>query len=86
MNERLKELAIEAKLINVELNSFDTTCWSVAQIKFAVLLINECYTVMRPMIRYQVHRNLALDALREHFNHDFVADKAMINIWHKKNY
>ena len=71
MNERLKELAIEAKLINVEPNSFDTTCWSVAQIQFSILLIKECYMIMHPMIRYQVGRNLALDAIREHFDHDF---------------
>tara|TARA_R110000764_G_scaffold7298_1_gene26134 strand:+ start:225 stop:455 length:231 start_codon:yes stop_codon:yes gene_type:complete len=71
MNERLKELAIEAKLINVELNSFDTTCWSVAQIRFSGLLIKECYTIMHPMIRYQVGRNLALDAIKEHFGYDF---------------
>tara|TARA_R110000787_G_scaffold77763_1_gene170839 strand:+ start:516 stop:746 length:231 start_codon:yes stop_codon:yes gene_type:complete len=71
LNERLKELAIEANLIAAMPNGFDSTQLSVAQIRFSGLLIKECYTIMQPMIRYQVGRNLALDAIKEHFGYDF---------------
>ena len=76
MNERIKELAIEADLIAAIPNGFDSTQLSVAQVKFAELIIKECYVVMQPMIRYKVGRNLGymVDAIREHFDHDFGVD------------
>ena len=70
MNERIKELAIEAKLISAIPNGFNETELSAEQVKFAFFLVQECFMVMRPMIRYEVRRNLALDAIREHFGHD----------------
>jgi hypothetical protein len=42
MNKRLKQLAIEAKLIAPEYNGFDHTRLSIAQQKFAELIVAEC--------------------------------------------
>ena len=42
MNERIKQLAIEAKLISPESNGFDPTRLSIAQQKFAELIVREC--------------------------------------------
>ena len=42
MNERIKELAIEANLIVSEYNGFDRTQLSIAHKKFAELIIQEC--------------------------------------------
>ena len=42
MNERIKQLAIEAKLIASEPNGFDQNNLSKAQQKFAELIIQEC--------------------------------------------
>ena len=43
MNERIKQLAIEANLISPESNGFDPTRLSIAQQKFAELIVKECY-------------------------------------------
>ena len=42
MNERIKELAIESKLIAPEYNGFDHTRLSISQQKFAELIVLEC--------------------------------------------
>ena len=42
MNERIKQLALEARLIVAEPNGFDPTTLSLAQQKFAYLLSKEC--------------------------------------------
>jgi len=42
LNENIKQLAIEAKLIAAIPNGFDSTQLSVAQVKFAELIIKEC--------------------------------------------
>ena len=42
MNERLKQLAIESKLIAPEYNGFDHTRLSISQQKFAELIVREC--------------------------------------------
>ena len=41
MNERIKQLAIEAKLIAPEYNGFDHTRLSISQQKFAELIVRE---------------------------------------------
>jgi len=41
MNERLKQLAIESKLIAPEYNGFDHTRLSISQQKFAELIVRE---------------------------------------------
>ena len=42
MNERIKQLAIEANLISPESNGFDPTRLSISQQKFAELIVLEC--------------------------------------------
>ena len=42
MNKRIKQLAIEANLISSESNGFDQTRLSIAQQKFAELIVKEC--------------------------------------------
>ena len=42
MHSRLKELAIEANLIASEPNGFDPTRLTIAQQKFAELVVREC--------------------------------------------
>jgi hypothetical protein len=42
MNERLKQLAIESKLIAPEYNGFDHTRLSISQQRFAELIVQEC--------------------------------------------
>ena len=42
MNERLKQLAIESKLIAPEYNGFDHTRLSISQQKFAELIVEKC--------------------------------------------
>ena len=45
MNERIRQLAIEAKLIASEPNGFDQNNLSKAQQKFAELIVRECAKV-----------------------------------------
>ena len=42
MNEQIKQLAIESKLIAPEYNGFDHTRLSISQQKFAELIVREC--------------------------------------------
>jgi hypothetical protein len=44
MKERIKQLAIEANLISPESNGFDQTRLSIAQQRFAELIVKECLT------------------------------------------
>ena len=46
MNEQIKQLAIEAKLIAAEPNGFDQTRLSPAQIRFAQLIVSKCIELM----------------------------------------
>jgi hypothetical protein len=46
MNERIRELAIEATLIIAEPNGFDPTRLSMSQQKFAELIVAECSKVI----------------------------------------
>ena len=45
MNEHIKQLAIESKLIAPEYNGFDPTRLSIAQQKFAELIVRECVAI-----------------------------------------
>ena len=49
MNERIRQLAIEAKLIASEPNGFDQNNLSKAQQKFAELIIQECLNICEDM-------------------------------------
>jgi len=46
MNERLKQLAIESKLIAPEYNGFDHTRLSISQQRFAELIVRDCMDVV----------------------------------------
>ena len=46
MNEHIKQLAIESKLIAPEYNGFDPTRLSIAQQKFAELIVQECSKIV----------------------------------------
>jgi len=45
MNKRLKQLAIESKLIAPEYNGFDHTRLSISQQRFAELIVQECIRI-----------------------------------------
>jgi hypothetical protein len=62
MNSRLKELAIEANLIASEPNGFDPTRLSIAQQKFAELIVRECAKIADIAEPF-----LASDLIKEHF-------------------
>jgi len=47
MNERLKQLAIESKLIAPEYNGFDHTRLSISQQRFAELIVRECIDIIK---------------------------------------
>ena len=47
MNERLKQLAIESKLIAPEYNGFDHTRLSISQQRFAELIVRECASLLK---------------------------------------
>jgi hypothetical protein len=55
MNERLKQLAIESKLIAPEYNGFDHTRLSISQQRFAELIVRECVELV------SVNRDLAIE-------------------------
>jgi hypothetical protein len=67
MNERLKQLAIESKLIAPEYNGFDHTRLSISQQKFAELIVRECGVALSPMLRDMVSRGQAYDLIKKHF-------------------
>lgn len=46
MNKRIRQLAVEARLIAPEYNGFDQNNLSKAQQKFAELIVQECRTVI----------------------------------------
>jgi hypothetical protein len=67
MNERIKQLAIQSKLIAAEPNGFDPTRLSMSQQKFAQLIVKECGVALSPMLRDMVSRGQAFDLIKEHF-------------------
>ena len=71
MDERIRELAIEAKLIVPEYNGFDPTKLSVSHKIFAALIIKECllYTNPSPHEGTDFGRGLgwAHQNIKEHF-------------------
>jgi hypothetical protein len=48
MNLKIKQLAIESKLIAPEYNGFDHTRLSISQQKFAELIVQECIDIIAP--------------------------------------
>ena len=70
MNERLKQLAIEAKLIAPEYNGFDHTRLSISQQRFAELIVRECLDIVNRK-EYSYHEADPLwetsQLIKEHF-------------------
>ena len=62
MNERIRQLAIEAKLIASEPNGFDQNNLSKAQQKFAELIVRECANVAADHDALDIY-----EEIREHF-------------------
>ena len=63
MNERIKELAIEAGVISAEYNGFDPTGLTTAQRKFAELIIAECIAAHED----DYGADIIGDVLKKHF-------------------
>ena len=70
MNERIKQIAIEARLIVAEPNGFDQTRLSMSQQKFAQLIVQECGVALSPMLRDMVSRGQAFDLIKKHFGEE----------------
>jgi len=64
MHSRLKELAIEANLIASEPNGFDPTRLSIAQQKFAELIVRECVGIAD---EYDGVGSTIVSRIKEHF-------------------
>ena len=64
MNERIKELAIEAGMIVGEANGFDMTRFMPREVKFAELIVRECAEVCD---RAPFGNDYYADRIKEHF-------------------
>ena len=62
MNERIKELAIEANMIASEPNGFDPTGLTKSQQKFAELIVKECAGIADKAEPYKAN-----DLIKQHF-------------------
>jgi len=70
MNERIKQLAIESKLIAPEYNGFDHTRLSISQQRFAELIVRECMDVAwrhTPDTEECEYSWLIHDKIKQHF-------------------
>jgi hypothetical protein len=69
MNERIKELAIEAGIISAEYNGFDPTGLTTSQRKFAELIIKECSEVILKWKKepFPFDEDTAVSIIHEHF-------------------
>jgi len=72
MNERIKQLAIQAKLISAESNGFDPTRLSMSQQRFAELIVRECIehlesSVAVPNSEHSRVKWKCIRAIKEHF-------------------
>jgi len=69
MNERIKELAIEAGMIVGEANGFDMTRLMPREVKFAELIVKECVGIYNKLDNGNQHLGTDdyLEALQKHF-------------------
>ena len=74
MNERIKELAVEAGIISAEYNGFDPTGLTKAQRKFAELIVQECAEQSMSIGKYNTPGGITPDlsiaiavGLKKHF-------------------
>jgi hypothetical protein len=67
MNERLKQLAIESKLIAPEYNGFDHTRLSISQQRFVELILKECLKYIDDSfgdidyVKFMIKRNFGVE-------------------------
>ena len=67
MNERIRELAIEARLIAPEYSDCTHTTLSPQEQKFAELIVRECVDCLKPLSRNHSMVGAARDTIKEHF-------------------
>ncbi len=67
MNERIKELAVEARLIASEPNGFDQNNLSKAQQKFAELIVAECARIVTDAVDHCEPASTYADKIKQHF-------------------
>jgi hypothetical protein len=71
MNEKFKQLALEAKMGTAD---FDAGSYYVAtpdqMQKLCELIVKECGVALSPMLRDMVSRGQAFDLIKEHFGVD----------------
>ena len=68
MNERIRELLVEAGVINNNFNPLAYEQWYLDSLeKFAELIVRECGVALSPMLRDMVSRGQAYDLIKKHF-------------------
>jgi hypothetical protein len=67
MNERLKQLAIESKLIAPEYNGFDHTRLSISQQRFAQLIVEECASIVENAVTHREPASTYVEKIKQHF-------------------
>jgi hypothetical protein len=67
MNERIRQLAVEAKLIASEPNGFDPTGLTKSQEKFAELIVNQCAKACEKNSYLALNGWQRAKQIREHF-------------------
>jgi hypothetical protein len=69
MNDRIKELAIEAGMILGVGSEFDMAKFMPKEVKFAELIVRECCRVMEslPPSTYHVGRTRMSEEIKQHF-------------------
>ena len=61
MNERIKELAVEAGMIVGEPNGFDMTRLMPKEVKFAELIIEECCDYVRAIDAMEIKKHFGVE-------------------------
>ena len=61
MNERIKQLAVEAGMIVGEPNGFDMTRLMPKEVKFAELIIEECCDYVRAIDAMEIKKHFGVE-------------------------
>ena len=64
MNERIRELALQAGIYKLDLSD-ETEYWIIE--KFAELIVEECRVALSPMLRDMISRGQGADLIKKHF-------------------
>jgi len=68
MNERIRELAVEAGIISAEYNGFDPSGLTKAQRKFAELIVRECADLFdKDEMELTLTERTIHNTIKEHF-------------------